>query len=264
MQLSGGRLGVKSKRNVGSTFWVELPFAIGRAAIESSRAQQQQQKQQGIISSLGHGASDDNPSAQMNALTVTAQEAAIQSEDNPRFLTADGKSIPLRPIPQMQISFSQTESPYSEQSQLYITPIDEDFETDRRNGVQARDYVASAQPGSFDRSEGYAPSLVDPDVHGPPLSPTVLATTSDDYLGIASTSASRAPPPTPTVLSIDSLPHAARHRASSGSSVTLFGSPDTPTSPSSSSRPLQVMVVDDDALTRTLMTRVSAIVVLWV
>ncbi|CAE6443002.1 unnamed protein product [Rhizoctonia solani] len=31
--LSGGRLGVKSKRAVGSTFWVELPLGVGRKAV---------------------------------------------------------------------------------------------------------------------------------------------------------------------------------------------------------------------------------------
>lgn len=33
VQLSGGRLGVKSKKGEGSCFWVELPFAIVRSAL---------------------------------------------------------------------------------------------------------------------------------------------------------------------------------------------------------------------------------------
>lgn len=39
--LSGGRLGVKSKRAVGSTFWIELPLGVGRkavAGVQSGRA----------------------------------------------------------------------------------------------------------------------------------------------------------------------------------------------------------------------------------
>ncbi|CAE6458231.1 unnamed protein product [Rhizoctonia solani] len=36
--LSGGRLGVKSKRAVGSTFWVELPLGVGRKAVAGLRA----------------------------------------------------------------------------------------------------------------------------------------------------------------------------------------------------------------------------------
>ncbi|KAG8733550.1 hypothetical protein FRC11_005303 [Ceratobasidium sp. 423] len=36
--LSGGRLGVKSKRAVGSTFWVELPLGVGRKAVAGVHA----------------------------------------------------------------------------------------------------------------------------------------------------------------------------------------------------------------------------------
>ncbi|KAH7316420.1 hypothetical protein B0J17DRAFT_687075 [Rhizoctonia solani] len=36
--LSGGRLGVKSKRAVGSTFWVELPLGVGRKAVAGMHA----------------------------------------------------------------------------------------------------------------------------------------------------------------------------------------------------------------------------------
>ncbi|CUA69528.1 putative protein KIAA0754 [Homo sapiens] [Rhizoctonia solani] len=36
--LSGGRLGVKSKRAVGSTFWVELPLGVGRKAVAGLHA----------------------------------------------------------------------------------------------------------------------------------------------------------------------------------------------------------------------------------
>ncbi|KAG8878048.1 hypothetical protein FRB97_002835 [Tulasnella sp. 331] len=36
VRLSGGRLGVKSKRDAGSTFWVELPVGIGRKVLERS------------------------------------------------------------------------------------------------------------------------------------------------------------------------------------------------------------------------------------
>lgn len=33
VKLSGGRLGVKSRHNKGSTFWVELPLGVGRKAL---------------------------------------------------------------------------------------------------------------------------------------------------------------------------------------------------------------------------------------
>ncbi|KAG8692513.1 hypothetical protein FRC08_009723 [Ceratobasidium sp. 394] len=36
--LSGGRLGVKSKRAVGSTFWIELPLGVGRKAVAGVHA----------------------------------------------------------------------------------------------------------------------------------------------------------------------------------------------------------------------------------
>lgn len=38
VSLSGGRLGVKSKREVGSTFWVELPLGVGRKAVAGLHA----------------------------------------------------------------------------------------------------------------------------------------------------------------------------------------------------------------------------------
>ncbi|CAE6458104.1 unnamed protein product [Rhizoctonia solani] len=38
VDLSGGRLGVKSKRAVGSTFWVELPLGVGRKAVAGVHA----------------------------------------------------------------------------------------------------------------------------------------------------------------------------------------------------------------------------------
>ncbi|QRW13620.1 protein-histidine kinase [Ceratobasidium sp. AG-Ba] len=54
--LSGGRLGVKSKRAVGSTFWIELPLGVGRKAVAGVHATRARDAAVDAINFSGSGA----------------------------------------------------------------------------------------------------------------------------------------------------------------------------------------------------------------
>ena len=212
MQLSGGRLGVQSQRDVGSTFWVELPFGIGFPATDVNR--------------IRSGQSAVKGTPMTNAINLSPMHV-----QTPRFITPDGQTIPIRPVLHMDISYAQTESPYSEHngSIRYANGSSESPEGEE---------IERPSPERLNsRSDRYIPLSLPTEAEG--------SDKIDDESGA---------PPLPTIVMMPKL--------NSDSRDIIKESPtpqETQAVPDSSIEPLVVMVVDDDPLTRLLMTRVCEV-----
>lgn len=111
----------------------------------------------------------------------------------PKYITADGLAIPMRPVPPTTISYTHTDSSYSRMSQR------SDFSPRLEENVEGEAETASESP-EVDKTT-VEPATVPPERAAPEAVPTIITT------------------------------------------------PDRPP-------PLHVLVIDDDPLTRTLMTRV--------
>ena len=208
VQLSGGRLGIKSQRDIGSTFWVELPFAVGPPKVEASR----------IPSNKGTTAGHPSPQVTPSSFPP------IQTQPT-QIMTSDGQPIPMRPVPQMNISYGGTDSPYSERTPSFRkSPHEEIVETALEGKVTNKSDdtpIAVSIPTAVETQLAYP---LDEQNNGSVIPVTVKMTEVSRNEGdqVIETAIS------PTDQAVVEAP----------------------------SLPLVVMVVDDDPLTRLLMTRV--------
>lgn len=114
VQLSGGRLGLRSKRGEGSCFWVELPFAIVSIASSALRTDPAN------IAMQGKSAVDQRRQQGGDVDTSTSLERPAMAPMitiMPKYLNSEGLAIALRPVPPATLSFSHTDSSYSHMSQ---------------------------------------------------------------------------------------------------------------------------------------------------
>ncbi|PCH36400.1 hybrid sensor histidine kinase [Wolfiporia cocos MD-104 SS10] len=211
VKLSGGRLGVKSKVDVGSTFWVELPLGIGSKATPALMMPPEARED-----ALG------TPSS----MTKTARSATYHVDFVP-------ESPELRTPSHMQPSQSSS-ALHSIMEQGGLVEIS--TQRGERQSVLTRTIGDPSTGTGAIGDDITPPSLSEP----PPLEKDDSSATVRPRLDQL---------PKPQAFTVDGPLSPAT------SSVTSSSQTGTAASTSGGESPLRVLVVDDDPLTRKLMSR---------
>ncbi|KAF8597563.1 hypothetical protein BDV93DRAFT_527343, partial [Ceratobasidium sp. AG-I] len=97
--LSGGRLGVKSKRAVGSTFWIELPLGVGRKAVAGVQSGRNRDARVDAINFSGGGwAGTDEVRPGPTPLAVDPGVGAGVADAYPSMNAEVGSAEPVRDV----------------------------------------------------------------------------------------------------------------------------------------------------------------------
>ncbi|KAF8509178.1 hypothetical protein BU17DRAFT_56291, partial [Hysterangium stoloniferum] len=223
VKLSGGRLGVKSKFGCGSTFWVELPLGVGKRAVAVPASK----------------SSIDQDSMALPGPPIIGLSAPV----------TPGREIvgPLS-LPTMSPLASSALKTIMEQGTIAVLS----------HKVEGSMVVSVADFGSLPSTEDVLPSMVEVASTTTGVVPIPSSLSATPFLpGYRPSSPFLLRPPLPHALSTNESftpstndsPYAASMSCSS-STVKSFSSPaEVPP------HPIRVLVVDDDALTRTLMSR---------
>ncbi|KAG8924228.1 hypothetical protein FRC00_005369 [Tulasnella sp. 408] len=263
VRLSGGRLGVKSKRGHGSMFWVELAVGVGQKVIANSDFQH---LKDGIVAQ-SFAYNRDTTEAFLLPHGEGATPSTLQSTTSESLSPRD-EALCAKQVQQTQQAMGRL---MEHSGQIELVPramphrlTDGSSSTHLRFGGSKIDLNAPSQHPA-------APAVAD----GGPPSPTMSKRSSKGVLGasagLAMTSAAQEPetvkatavptrPSMPDPALFDSASTAGPSKGEDPSSETLKPGPSSsatpkPPPPSPFSPPLNVLVVDDDALTRKLMAR---------
>ncbi|KAJ7625491.1 hypothetical protein FB45DRAFT_921577 [Roridomyces roridus] len=237
VKLSGGRLGVRSKAGEGSTFWIEVPFGVGREALVPPDAESE------------HSSTDPD--------LTKVRTAARTSADIPISTHSLTRAVDTVALNASQIT------PPPERSTSAIHNIMEQGGRVELALPKCTDPLGAGSIGSFTTS-----SLSTPLVPPPPLDPpdgsssTVSGRVTPQPLTQRPT---YLPMPSPKRFSRDAYPTASTNATSSSSAssspLVMFDSnfQGIPSSNSNQSlvfdAGMSVLVVDDDMITRKLMQR---------
>ncbi|KAJ3756009.1 Tco5, signal transduction HAMP domain histidine kinase [Lentinula raphanica] len=244
VKLSGGRLGVKSQFNKGSTFWVELPLGVGRKALIPSSPG---------INVIARADSQSDGSMGLDVAKVRA--AAVQRETHSS--DDDNKGLPSEDSCPIHVRTNNTLVKVVDAAALKASEIGS------MNGVVSKpstryDLETSTGLGG----DKPAPSSINSEATT--VEPTVLLS-SETPTNQPSSVTETQPTQRPTHIPIPAAPHWELAQSDTLRSTTI--SADTPDGPvpiaspltlfdDSFSRPgLSVLVVDDDGITRMMMER---------
>ncbi|KAJ7180800.1 histidine kinase [Mycena filopes] len=219
VKLSGGRLGLRSKVGQGSTFWVELPLGVGRKAMVPCVP--------GTPSSQAHGAPSyptppgDGANGHVQLGSPGSGHSVTEAVDAAAFAAAQApppttrSSSALHGLMDQGGRFELTLSKYDSHSPAPTRTLG-----DASTGTEYPLPSPEAQSDKF------------------PLLPPALDAREDSGRTIRTARPTYVPMPSPPSFTLD------------GPAPAL-----TPTLPLAAPVGLRVLVVDDDALTRMLMTR---------
>lgn len=229
VMLSGGRLGVKSKVGQGSTFWVELPFAIGPETRQVDQFAPHRRISSTLDKDLTPSSGATGSDASEYRFVPVLNNDMRQSDAALRSINESDKNSFTMP----HRTSSASSGPSNALSPALTSP------------------PLVSPPAAFLALD--APPPVFP-VTGPGsiVTSTPITRTGDRVVSAGPDTEELTRPPNLATLSTSSAPPAPQTApASSSPSTTLsrssaLGFPDGP---------LKVLVVDDDALTRKLMAR---------
>ncbi|KAH8928958.1 hypothetical protein BT69DRAFT_1256863 [Atractiella rhizophila] len=211
--LMGGRLGVKSQRNSGSTFWVEFMYRL------ATKEEVERQRQLGKDSFLPYTLEEDD---------------ATTPNESP--LTNRNTSLPSPPFPSPVFSRASTTT-------MTNTTDPNDSQADLLSRMRIVEEPSQAHEKVVEREKA--------DIELRPLTPPLAV-----HLPHRPHSEPIPPDVPPNEVEVGKL---VVKRAGSGGSdreILSAGAPERqPTTPTPAVQKLQVLVVDDDPLTRTLMSR---------
>jgi len=251
VMLSGGRLGVKSKSGEGSTFWVELPFAIGAQTKDPNdttlpRKQPMKVPSDPSLSKDRDASPLSDSSASDYRFVSSLRDPTVNSIDESFDRTRTSSlSIPASnasPAPSSPArgSFASS-SPADYNPAIQFAPTSSGESTIQGHGSPAGS--PSGPPATFTSlsgEPGFDPNTLqrpEPHSHVSTQSAPAHVTLPSSPMSIASA---------PTVTSVPSTPSLLR--------------PVKPPQPKLefADGPLRVLVVDDDNLTRRLMSRMMS------
>ncbi|TDL21838.1 hypothetical protein BD410DRAFT_803933 [Rickenella mellea] len=249
VKLSGGRLGVKSKLGRGSIFWVELPLAVGEEVLSDLTPQSRSR----ILGSEGNAGEQHGPSdsdfwpPQLNVgQDDKLRSIGSSSPDNASHFRSASHSESLTDLskpPMTRKLTPETDSGLKAiMEQCGLHELSSAFEENRAPFFQMGSADATSkfveQAGRFDHSSQSVTSG-NSDAHTPELSPASTASPNHKL------SDANRDHDIPTYLIHPATPPDGI-AANSANSIITTGS---------GSLPLSVLVVDDDPLTRKLMSR---------
>ena len=253
VMLSGGRLGVKSKAGEGSTFWVEMPFAIGPQTKDPNDSTSPRKRPMKVSSDPSLSKDKDasplsDSSASDYRFVSSLRDPTVnnieESFDRTRTSSLSIPSSSVSPAPSSPArgSFASSSSPSDYNPGVQFAPTSSGESTIQGHGSPATS--PSNPPATFTSLSGepsFDPNTLqrpEPHSHVSTQSAPAHVTLPASPLSVASA---------PTVTSIPSNP-------------SLLSRPIKPPQPKLefADGPLRVLVVDDDNLTRRLMSRMMS------
>ncbi|EAU90389.2 hypothetical protein CC1G_00773 [Coprinopsis cinerea okayama7 len=268
VKLTGGRLGVKSKIGQGSTFWVELPLGVGRKTFPASgppatlETSSPPSDASGILAKelakrQNHGLFDTPLNDPLAVAVDTAAFAAMRAELDPLKDASHSKLETTgndneRHTKRSSKATSRTERPSNDPSP---SRVESDVATPKARHplhetetIPLDDLDFSSSPHDQTPTPGHdkPPSRSNRPNYVPLPSPPTFSDTGQLL---------EKQPPT-TTSTVASSASSYSPLAAFDSSFAHCGSPSSSTAAVNIVPGLNVLVVDDDPLTRTLMTRI--------
>ncbi|GAA5890425.1 hypothetical protein JCM5296_005044 [Sporobolomyces johnsonii] len=248
VMLSGGRLGVKSKVGEGSTFWVELPFAIGPQTREPSEPRSRPASRPGTAGTDAMLEKDKDG----HLLTTTPMSDSSAGSDY-RFVTSLRKRSSDPTLDSVDEGRTRNSSLSIPQSYRFSPPASPSLAP-----ATPSVYINAPTPPVTKTPDGAPSTDSDPHATSPPTFSHPFGLIPPHRPGAQSQISSQSAPAEVTVPQSPSSPVVTSTPSAASSTPSPAGSRITPGGSKAlefRDGPLRVLVVDDDTLTRRLMSR---------